>query len=254
MGYFFGVIQKNISYNISDNENNPKIGEPNHLIDAIIKSKNYKKMIEEQEKSKSECKKIIKSHNSLTNKKMQIGGGLNIPEFEPIENISNDDSSFKYMSNHNDKKVNSLNNSENENENKNNKISVKNEINNIQNNENNSNKNIIIIQKNESLATSSKKNSKDYNNNNIINNVNEYKNSQNINNNNNNLYILKNSPETLDKSEDKLYENDKKQRKKSSFISEKELDAKDKLKNLKIEINTQKLEDQIRQLFLEKKH
>ena len=70
----------------------------------------------------------------------------------------------------------------------------------------------------------------------------------------NNSYILKFSPETLDKTEDKVYETDIKKKKKSSFASDKELDAKDKLKNLKIEINSKKLEDQIRQLLLQKQH
>ena len=248
LGYFFGVIQKNIVSCVSDNEVNTKISEPNHLIEAIKNSKNYKKMIEEQEKSKNESKKIIRSHISITNKKIQIEGGLAIPEFEQVENNSKNDSSVKYMSNRNNNEINNIQNNEN-NSNKSNK----NEINNSQNNDKKSNKNIILIQKNESLVSTSKKNSKE-DNNIIINNINDFrKNSQN-NNINTNLYKLKNSPETVDKSEDRIYESERKQRKKSSFISDKDVDAKDKLKNLKIEINTKKLEEQIKQLFLEKKH
>ena len=248
LGYFFGVIQKNIASCVSDNEINTKISEPNHLIEAIKNSKNYKKMIEEQEKSKNESKKIIRSHISITNKKIQIEGGLAIPEFEQVENNSKNDSSVKYLSNRNNNEINNIQNNEN-NSNKNNE----NEINNSQNNDKKSNKNIILIQKNESLVSTSKKNSKE-DNNIIINNINDFrKNSQN-NNINTNLYKLKNSPETVDKSEDRIYESERKQRKKSSFISDKDIDAKDKLKNLKIEINTKKLEEQIKQLFLEKKH
>ena len=63
---------------------------------------------------------------------------------------------------------------------------------------------------------------------------------------------LKSSPETIDKSDIKLFDSEKKERKKSSFM-EKELDAKDKLKNLKIEITCKNLEDQIK-LLLEGKN
>ena len=63
---------------------------------------------------------------------------------------------------------------------------------------------------------------------------------------------LKSSPETIDKSDIKLFDSEKIERKKSSFM-EKELDAKDKLKNLKIEITCKNLEDQIK-LLLEGKN
>ena len=59
---------------------------------------------------------------------------------------------------------------------------------------------------------------------------------------------LKYSHESVDKSEVKILDSGKKERKKSSF-AEKELDAKDKLKNLKIDVSCKKLEDQIRLLL-----
>ena len=41
LGYFLGVIQRNISINTSDNDNYQLIGEPTHLITSIKNSKNY---------------------------------------------------------------------------------------------------------------------------------------------------------------------------------------------------------------------
>ena len=70
-----------------------------------------------------------------------------------------------------------------------------------------------------------------------------------------NSYRLKFSPETIDNSEDKkAHKNEKKGRKKSFFASDREMDAKDKLKSLKIGINSKKLEEQIRQLLFQKQH
>ena len=291
LGYFLGVIQKNISTNISDNDYNSVIGEPNHLINAIKNSKNYIKMIEEQEKSKNENKTIVKSSIITSNNKIQITGGLAIPGFSPPpeNNFENDnsDSNNKYLSNdindkkenetQNDNEKNKANNINNENDsqnksnnnninennnNDNNKESNNNENNNNNNcNENNNfneinnfNNNIIISQKNGSLVTSSKKNSAKDENNIITNDINNLrKNSNNVEN-NINSYRLKFSPETIDKSEDKVYENEKKGRKKSSFASDREMDAKDKLKTLNIEINSKKLEEQIRQLLFQKQH
>ena len=68
---------------------------------------------------------------------------------------------------------------------------------------------------------------------------------------NKNMERLKNSPETVDKTDIKFIESEKKERKKSSF-AEKEIDAKDKLKNLKIEVTCKNLEDQIKLLLEEK--
>ena len=292
LGYFLGVIQKNISTNISDNDYNSVIGEPNHLINAIKNSKNYIKMIEEQEKSKNENKTIVKSSIITSNNKIQITGGLAIPGFSPPpeNNFENDnsDSNNKYLSNdinvkkenetQNDNEKNKANNINNENDsqnksnnnniNENNNNDNNNESNNNENNNNdnncnennnfneinNFNNNIIISQKNGSLVTSSKKNSAKDENNIITNDINNLrKNSNNVEN-NINSYRLKFSPETIDKSEDKVYENEKKGRKKSSFASDREMDAKDKLKTLNIEINSKKLEEQIRQLLFQKQH
>ena len=245
LGYFLGILQKSISLNNSDNNSNFIIGQPYHLMEAIRNSKNYKKMIEEQEKSKSENKKIIKSNISITNKKDQISGGNVIPGF-PLEEKNIDEnfiSSNKYLMN-NGNGINEINISKN-NEN----ISQKNENN--SNDNNNINNNLINSQKNESIASSSKKNSvKD----DIIMNNSNINNLKNNNEIKNHSYLPKFSPETSDKTEDKVYETDKKKKKKSSFASDKELDAKDKLKNLNIEINSKKLEDQIRQLLLQKQH
>ena len=234
LGYFLGVIQKNISSNICDNYNTI-ICEPSHLMEAIKNSKNYKKMIEEQEKSKNENKKIIKYSISSSMNKNKIAGGLSIPGFgfDKISIKENPISTNKYLTNN---------------------INDNNEINNIKNSQSNINNlnvinnNIISCKKNESLALFSKKNSVKDENNIIINDINNITNNSH-NNENTNSFKLKLSPETIDKSEDKINETEKKQKKKSS---DRELDAKDKLKNLNIEINSKKLEDQIRQLLLEK--
>ena len=161
-------------------------------------------MIEEQEKSKSENKKIIKSNISITNKKEQISGGNVIPGF-PLEEKNIDEnfiSSNKYLMN-NGNGINEINISKN-NEN----ISQKNENN--SNDNNNINNNLINSQKNESIASSSKKNSvKD----DIIMNNSNINNLKNNNEIKNHSYLLKFSPETSDKTEDKVYETDKKKKK-----------------------------------------
>ncbi len=135
---------------------------------------------------------------------------------------------------------------------KKNNINIKNEKENEIKKNNNNNSEINIKLKN---------NKNDDNiNNNIISqkeekNSNEDKdiiNSNGIDTNNKNMEQFKYSPETIDKSDIKLFESEKRERKKSSFM-EKELDAKDKLKNLKIEITSKKLEDQIK-LLLEGKN
>ena len=103
------IIQKNISLNISDYNNNFLLGKPTHLIEAIRSSKNYKKMIEEQEKSKNEKKKIKRSNISFTNKKIQISGGSVISGFAPeVNNIKDEDSSNKILTN-NGNDINDIN-------------------------------------------------------------------------------------------------------------------------------------------------
>ena len=89
LGYFLGVIQKNITYYISDNYS-CIIGQPNHLKEAIKNSKNYKKMIEEQEKSKNEVKNINKSKITSPNNKNKIVGAMSIPGFG-TDTISNNE-------------------------------------------------------------------------------------------------------------------------------------------------------------------
>ena len=89
----------------------------------------------------------------------------------------------------------------------------------------------------------------------IISNTNNLRNNSNNNIENQNIsYDLKLSQKSADKTEVKLYENNKKGKKINYNNSEEELDAKDKLKTLKIEINSKKLEDQIRQLLLKKQN
>ena len=275
LGYFLGVIQKNITFNMADNDNNNcLIGKPMHLMEAIHNSKNYKKMIEEQEKSKNENKVIIKSNISTTNKKNQIAGGENIPEFISPEKIQNENliltnKSIAKEININEEKKDekekekdieqyNKNNKEKDNEKENSKTnnlqSSENNSNHYDNNTNSNNRKLIIIEKNEKSVTSSKKNSIKEESNIVTNNINDMrKNSQNLEKNQNSLR-LKFSPETIDKSEDKAYESEIKGRKKSSFASDREMDAKDKLKNLKIEINNKKLEEQIRRLLFEKQN
>ena len=267
LGYFLGVLQKNITFNIADNYNNNYIiGKPNHLIEAIQNSKNYKKMIEEQEKSKDESKVIIKSNISISNNKSQIAGGENISEFSKPENIIQDENlilnkkcitkeiNINDIIDENEKDKEIEERLEKENPKTNDLQSYDNNSNHSNNNTNSNNKKLIISEKNEKGENSSKKISIKEENNIIINNtIDMRKNSQNIEKNQNSLR-LKFSPETVDKSEDKIFESEIKGRKKFSVFSEKEMDAKDKLKNLKIEINNKKLEEQIRQLLLEKQN
>ena len=107
-GYFLGVIQKNISTNKSDCINRLLISEPHHLTDAIRISKNYKKMIEEQEKSKNDIRKTVKNNNTSSIIKVQISGGNSIPGFEPQFGTSK-----KFLTNNgmNERNDNSINNS-----------------------------------------------------------------------------------------------------------------------------------------------
>ncbi len=276
-GYFMGIIQKNISFNMSDCYYKFSLGKPTHLIEAIKNSKNYKKMIEEQEKSKNETNKIKRSNISSTNKKIQISGGSVISGFAPeVNNIKEEDSSNKFLTNNgnNINDINQINNSQNNEKylQNNEKFSLNNEkysqnnekyshnnenyshnnekFSNDKNNINNNNG--VVSQKNYSIISSSKKNSgKDDI---IFNNISNLRKNTNNNENNHLSYQLKLSHETGDKSEDRIYETDKKRKKKSSFASDNEMEAKDKLKSLKIEINSKKLEEQIRQLLLEKQH
>ena len=278
-GYFLGILQKNILSYKSDSTNRFLIGEPNHLIYAIKNSKNFKKMIEEQEKSKNENKNITKNNTSTSIIKIQISGGSTIPGFEPVETKFEEQkvvSSNKFLTNdinnvekndENNSKNNSENNEDKDNNNFNDNFNdnINDNLNNksnknSQNNSNNISKkssnnkvnnNLNLSQKNESIVSSSKKNSSK-NNNIILKNINNNRKNSHNNENNANSYRLKFSPETVDKSEDKVYESEKKERKKSSYVSEKEMDAKDKLKSLKIEINSKKLEEQIRKLLLDK--
>ena len=76
-GYFIGIIQKNISCNsieYNNNNYNMIIGEPDpYLVKAIQNSKNFKKMIEEQEKEKNNDFQIIKNNkaSNLINSKIE---------------------------------------------------------------------------------------------------------------------------------------------------------------------------------------
>jgi adenylate cyclase 10 len=254
-GYFLGILQQNISLNISEYNNIFVIGKPDHLIEAIEKSKYYNKMLEEQNKSQFENKKTIRSNISSSNKKVQISGGSIIPGFAPeYSNIikeENSASSQKFLTN-NPNDINEMNNNINNSRN-NDKNSENNE--NKSNDNNNINKQ-LISQKNESIISSSKKNSiKNSVKDDIISsNANNLRNNSNNNiENQNPSYGLKLSPKNENKTEDKLYESNKKGKKNYNYNSDEELDAKDKLKNLKIEINSKKLEEQIRQLLFNKK-
>ena len=255
LGYFIGVIQKNISSGSSDKNYNYNliIGEPDPLlVEAIENSKNYKKMIEEQEKSKSEDKQITKNNQaSSSNVKILIEGENIIPEFAKKSNKSSSTKKNISINNINEKDNDNIINGYDSNEKEINNINhikeKENEIN-IENNneyqqENNESNNIINNNENNNNILLSQKDEK---------NSNEEK--DNINSNeidaNKNMERLKNSPETVDKTDIKYFENEKKERKKSSFM-EKEIDAKDKLKNLKIEVTCKKLEDQIRLLLEE---
>ena len=255
LGYFMGVIQKNLSSSSFESNNfnyNLIIEEPDQsLVKAIENSKNYKKMIEEQERANSEDKQIIKDKKAASVVKILIEGDNIIPEFVPNSKEEED------------KKEENLINGFDMSERNNNNININSK--NI--NDNSNNINIINEKDNEIKENSNEINTKFRNNKNIDNinnniisqkeekNSNEDKdiiNSNGIDTNNKNMEQLKSSPETIDKSDIKLFDSEKKERKKSSFM-EKELDAKDKLKNLKIEITCKNLEDQIK-LLLEGKN
>ena len=124
----------------------------------------------------------------------------------------------------------------------NNNLNNSNDINNNEiindNNDENENININISQKEEKNSNEEKDNM----------NSKENINSNGIDINNKNIEQLKYSPETDDKTDFKIFETEKKERKKSSFM-EKDIDAKDKLKNLKIEVTCKNLEDQIKMLL-----
>ena len=256
-----GVIQKNLSSSSFESNNfnyNLIIGEPNQsLVKAIENSKNYKKMIEEQEQANSEDKQIIKDKKAASVVKVVIEGDNFIPEFAPNplepedkkeENIingfdMNDGNNININNdniNENDININIINEKEDEIKENNNNSEINIKLKNNKNDDNINNKinnnKIIISQKEE-------KNSNEEQD--IIN-------SNGIDTNNKNMEQFKYSPETIDKSDIKLFESEKRERKKSSFM-EKELDAKDKLKNLKIEITSKKLEVQIK-LLLEGKN
>ena len=286
LGYFFGILQKNITTCSSEHNNNNYnliIGEPDAiLIEAIKNSKSYKKMKEMQLKVKDEDNKTIKNNKSSSEIKILIEGENIIPEFAEKSNYSQNFDIINNKENQEQesdyKKIEKNNNSNNIN----NSNNVREEIINTkikdinENNNNNMNKNDIEINNEIKEIENDKENKEIINGkegqenneiNNIINidnitNQKEEKNSEdkiNINFNlksngkqeNKNIEILKYSPETSDKTDYKLIESEKRQRKKSNII-EKEMDAKDKLKNLKIEITCKNLEDQIKTLLNEK--
>ena len=267
-GYFIGIIQKNISCNsieYNNNNYNMIIGEPDpYLVEAIQNSKNFKKMIEEQEKEKNNDFQIIKNNKASNLINSKIEGENIIPEF--VQN--NSQYSDNIMINTNKKNImngldinetnnikNDLNNFNNinlinnefEQSNDNNNI-INNEIN-IEKNENQeeikeSDLNDLLKKNNSKISQKSEKNSNEqnYQENNINSNgIEEIKNNEQ----------MKYSHETEDKSDIKLFESGKREKKKS-FFAEKEIDAKDKLKNLKIEVTCKKLEEQIRLLLNEK--
>ena len=279
LGYFIGVIQKNISCNsIESNNNNYNIiiGEPDpYLVEAIHNSKNYKKMIEEQEKEKNDDIQIIKNNKASTIIQSKIEGENIIPEYAQNNsqysdnimintnknNITNGfDINEKNNINNELNNINNINLINNEFEKKSNEISnnnnkINNEINNeindeinIEKNENQeeikeSDLNDLLRNNNTKLSQKDEKNSNEQNDKDNINSngIDEIKNSEH----------MKYSHETEDKSDIKFLESGKKEKKKSSF-AEKEIDAKDKLKNLKIEVTCKKLEDQIKLLLNEK--
>ena len=279
LGYFIGVIQKNISCNsIESNNNNYNIiiGEPDpYLVEAIHNSKNYKKMIEEQEKEKNEDIQIIKNNKASTIIQSKIEGENIIPEYAQNNsqysdnimintnknNITNGfDINEKNNINNELNNINNINLINNEFEKKSNEISnnnnkINNEINNeindeinIEKNENQeeikeSDLNDLLRNNNTKLSQKDEKNSNEQNDKDNINSngIDEIKNNEH----------MKYSHETEDKSDIKFLESGKKEKKKSSF-AEKEIDAKDKLKNLKIEVTCKKLEDQIKLLLNEK--
>ena len=301
LGYFMGIIQKNISCNsIEYNNNNYNIiiGEPDpYLVEAIHNSKNYKKMIEQQEKEKNEDIQIINNNKTKTIIHSKIEGENIIPEFAKNNsqysdnnliidtNKKNETNGFDFNENNN-KNINLIsndfnndliNNNFNNNLNNNNLINndfeksndnnneINNEMNNEINNEiNNEMKNEITneinIEKNENQEEIKENDLNDVllRNNNTKMSQKDEKISNDLiekdNFNSNGIDEIKNSErlkyshESVDKSEVKILDSGKKERKKSSF-AEKELDAKDKLKNLKIDVSCKKLEDQIRLLL-----
>ena len=275
LGYFMGVIQKNISSNSFESNNNNYnliIREPDpELVEAIKNSKNYKKMIEEQEKDKNEDIQIIKNNKSPKEIQVQIEGENLIPEFaqnstHTKSNNNNNENNNNIINNiENNNFTNDLNFNENQNQINENNINIINskekESNNINeiNNELNNEKNEINI---ESKENNENEINDILNNNNIMMSQKDDKNSNEENekeiinsngiNENKNMERLKYSPETEDKSDIKIFESEKKDKKKSSF-AEKDIDAKDKLKNLKIEVTCKKLEEQIK-LLLNEKH
>ena len=300
LGYFMGVIQKNISSSSFENNDNYNlvVGEPDQLlIEAIENSKNYKKMLEEQYQSKNEDIQTKKNKKSSKVIKVFIEGDNIIPEFSQkskgSDNVINSDikksknenliNGFDINENNINNNYNSINEKDNEivdekrgtneiveNDNINNNIEIqpeneenknilKNYNNSEKDNENVINNNIDINNDitndnnnvNINLSRKEDQNSKEEKYNIISNEENDYMNSNGININNKNVERLKHSPETDDKTDIKLLESEKKERKKSSFV-EKEVDAKDKLKNLKIEVSCKNLEDQIKLLLEEK--
>ena len=92
LGYFFGILQKNITTCSSEHNNNNYnliIGEPDAiLIEAIKNSKSYKKMKEMQLKVKDEDNKTIKNNKSSSEIKILIEGENIIPEFAEKSNYS----------------------------------------------------------------------------------------------------------------------------------------------------------------------
>jgi len=295
LGYFMGVIQKNISSSSFGNNNsyNLMIGEPDQLlVEAIENSKNYKKMIEEQEQSINEDTQIIKNKKASSVVKVLIEGENIIPEFAPksigSKNVTNPDVMINNK-NKNENLINGFDMNENNINNNNYTNEIESEIKEKkQINEIIDNNNIEIQQKNEEINSNILKNKNELintneiinkdiiNDNDVINdnndenenininisqkeqnNSNEEKdiinskeniNSNGIDINNKNIEQLKYSPETDDKTDFKIFETEKKERKKSSFM-EKDIDAKDKLKNLKIEVTCKNLEDQIKMLL-----
>ena len=105
LGYFIGVLQKNISCSSSENNNNNYnliIGEPDiSLVEAIHKSKNYKRMIEEQTNTKNEVNQIFNQNKSSSIVKVQIEGDCLIPEFMEKTEISNKKNDIIFPSNSN---------------------------------------------------------------------------------------------------------------------------------------------------------
>ena len=296
LGYFFGVLQKNISTNSFESNNNNYnliIGEPDAiLVEAIKNSKSYKRMKEQQEKASNEDKEIINNNNASSEIKVFIEGDNIIPEFmeeskhsENIninintdnKNINNNNNNFNNFKNNNNinpnnEKENEINENINLNKNEiNGEIKKKekeneNELNNDINEKDDENE----IKENKEINNNNNNNETQDNNelNNLLNNnivinerekekekINPELNLNIINSNekeeNKNMDSLKYSPETGDRTDYRLLDTEKRGRKKSSYV-EKEMDAKDKLKNLKIEITSKNLEDQIMSLLDEK--